>query len=101
VNASTLKQPQLRESSMNVLDQTTHTLDRFLWILLGIVVVATVASAVFLMVKMDGGVLGAVDSQFGSHSSKLDAFALNGGTIVGRRGQNRFVATGFQRESKT
>jgi len=79
-NPSTLKQPQLREQSMKILDQTTHTLEGFLRVLLGIVAVATVAGAIFLMVKMDSGsrsqggrfyvaiaalvVLGAVDSQF-------------------------------------
>jgi hypothetical protein len=62
------------------LDQTANTLDIFLRILLSVVAVATLAGAVFLMLKMDSGsrgqggrfyvaiaalvILGAVDSQF-------------------------------------
>jgi hypothetical protein len=80
MNASPLKPPHEREPNMTVLDQTIHTLDAFLRILLGIIAVATLAGAIFLMLRMDGGfpsqggrfyvaiaaliVLGAVDSQF-------------------------------------
>jgi hypothetical protein len=80
VDASTLKPPHERERIMTVLDQTAHTLDTFLRIFLGIVAVVTLAGAIFLMFKMDGGfrsqggrvyvaiaalvILGAVDSQF-------------------------------------
>jgi len=65
---------------MKALNQTSHTLEGLLRILLSLVAVATVAGAVFLMVKMDSGsrsqggrfyvailalvILGAVDSQF-------------------------------------
>lgn len=77
---STLNQSQVSQDSLKVLDQTSHTLEGFLRVLLGIVAVATVAGAIFLMVKMDSGsrsqggrfyvailalvILGAVDSQF-------------------------------------
>jgi hypothetical protein len=80
VNASTLQPPHERERIMAGLDQTTHALDAFLRILLGIIAVATLAGAIFLMLKMDSGsrsqggrfyvaiaalvLLGAVDSQF-------------------------------------
>ncbi|HZA56378.1 MAG TPA: hypothetical protein VE616_19195 [Candidatus Udaeobacter sp.] len=80
VNASTLKPPHERERIMTGLDQTAHALDTFLRIFLGIIAVATLAGAIFLMLKMDSGsrsqggrfyvaivaliVLGAVDSQF-------------------------------------
>src|SRR6266498_1863674 len=79
-NASTPNPPREREPIMARLDQTTNALDIFLRILLGIVSVAAVAGAIFLMLKMDsssrsqGGrlyvsiaalvILGAVDSQF-------------------------------------
>jgi hypothetical protein len=79
-NASTPNPPREREPIMAGLEQTANTLDIFLRILLSIVSVATVAGAIFLMLKMDsssrsqGGrfyvaiaalvILGAVDSQF-------------------------------------
>jgi hypothetical protein len=79
-NASTPNAPREREPIMAGLEQTTNALDIFLRILLSIVSVATVAGAIFLMLKMDsssrsqGGrlyvaiaalvILGALDSQF-------------------------------------
>jgi hypothetical protein len=79
-NASTPNPPREREPIMARLDQTANTLDIFLRILLSVVAVATLAGAVFLMLKMDSGsrgqggrfyvaiaalvILGAVDSQF-------------------------------------
>jgi hypothetical protein len=79
-NASIAAPPRQREPMMTALDQTANTLDSFLRILLGIIAVATLAGAVFLMLKMDSGsrsqggrfyvaiaalvILGAVDSQF-------------------------------------
>jgi hypothetical protein len=80
VNAPTPNPPREREPIMAGLERTANTLDTFLRILLSIVSVATVAGAIFLMLKMDsssrsqGGrlyvaiaalvILGAVDSQF-------------------------------------
>src|SRR6266540_2187714 len=79
-HAPTPNPPHEREPIMTALGQTTNALDIFLRILLGIVSVAAVAGAIFLMLKMDsssrsqGGrlyvsiaalvILGAVDSQF-------------------------------------
>ena len=80
VNPSTLNPPPERESITTALKQTANTLETFLRILLGFIAVATVAGAIFLMLKMDGGsrsqggrfyvaiaalvILGAIDSQF-------------------------------------
>jgi hypothetical protein len=80
VKPSTLNPPPERESISTGLRRTANTLETFLRILLGFIAVATVAGAVFLMLKMDGGsrgqggrfyvaiaalvILGAVDSQF-------------------------------------
>ncbi|HEY2919628.1 MAG TPA: hypothetical protein VGK77_11625 [Candidatus Binatia bacterium] len=79
-NASIANPVHEREPIMKALDQTANALDTFLRLLLGIVSVATVAGAIFLMLKMDSGsrsqggrfyvaiaalvILGAVDSQF-------------------------------------
>jgi hypothetical protein len=79
-NASIANPAQEREPIMKALDQTANALDIFLRIFLVIVAIATVAGAIFLMLKMDGGsrsqggrfyvaiaalfILGAVDSQF-------------------------------------
>jgi hypothetical protein len=79
-NESTANPSHEREPIMKALGQTANALDTFLRILLGIVSVATVGGAIFLMLKMDGGsrsqggrfyvaiaalvILGAVDSQF-------------------------------------
>jgi hypothetical protein len=80
VNSSTSNPPREREPIMAGLERTANTLDIFLRLLLSIVSVATVAGAIFLMLKMDSGsrsqggrfyvaiaalvILGAVDSQF-------------------------------------
>jgi hypothetical protein len=80
VNSSTPNPPREREPIMAGLERTANTLDIFLRLLLSIVSVATVAGAIFLMLKMDSGsrsqggrfyvaiaalvILGAVDSQF-------------------------------------
>src|SRR5439155_23829290 len=79
-NVSIANPMQERKPIMKALRQTAKALDTFLRFLLGIVSVATVASAIFLMLKMgsssrsQGGrfyvaiaalvILGAVDSQF-------------------------------------
>lgn len=79
-NTSTANPPREREPIMKALDQTANALDAFLRLLLGIIAVATLAGAIFLMLKMDSGsrsqggrfyvaiialvILGAVDSQF-------------------------------------
>ena len=79
-NRSIASPMQEREPIMKALHQTADALDTFLRLLLGIVSVATVAGAIFLMLKMDsssrsqGGrfyvaiaalvILGVVDSQF-------------------------------------
>lgn len=92
VNAPAPNPPREREPIMTALDQTANTLDTFLRVLLGIVSVATVAGAVFLMLKMDGGsrsqggrfyvaiaalvILGAVDSQFRKLVTRRAPFSL-------------------------
>ena len=80
VNASAPHPPHEHEPIIAALSQTANTLETFLRMLLGIVTVATVAGAIFLMLKLDSGsrsqggrfyvaiaalvILGAVDSQF-------------------------------------
>jgi hypothetical protein len=80
VNLSTFNPPPERQSITTGLKQTANTLETFLRILLSFIAVATIAGAIFLMLKMDGGsrsqggrfyvaiaalvILGAVDSQF-------------------------------------
>jgi hypothetical protein len=79
VNPS-LNPPPERERVTTALKQTANTLETFLRVFLSLIAVATVAGAIFLMLKMDGGsrsqggrfyvaiaalfILGAVDSQF-------------------------------------
>lgn len=73
-----LEPPNDRTRSRTPLDYSVRVLERGLWILLGLVAIAILAGAVFLMLKMDGGsrsqggrfylaivALGAVDSQIG------------------------------------
>jgi hypothetical protein len=92
VNAPTPNPRREREPIMAGLEQTANTLDIFLRILLSIVSVATVAGAIFLMLKMDsssrsqGGrfyvaiaalvILGAVDSQFRKLVARRAPFSL-------------------------
>ena len=91
-NTSTANLPREREPIMKALDQTANTLDSYLRILLGIVAVATLAGAIFLMLKMDNGsrsqggrfyvaiaalvILGAVDSQFRKLVERRAPFSL-------------------------
>jgi hypothetical protein len=79
-NSPTLNSPPELETVTTALKQTANTLETFLRIFLSLVAVATVAGAIFIMLKMDGGsrsqggrfyvaiaalvILGAVDSQF-------------------------------------
>jgi hypothetical protein len=92
VNASIPNSPREREPIMAGLERTANTLDMFLRILLSIVAIATVAGAVFLMLKMDSGsriqggrfyvaiaalfILGAVDSQFRKLVARRAPFSL-------------------------
>ena len=80
VNVSFTSTPQKQAPMIKALDQTANALETLLRLLLGAVSFATVAGAIFLMLKMDGGsrsqggrfyvaiaaliILGAVDSQF-------------------------------------
>jgi hypothetical protein len=91
-NASTTNPSHQREPIIKALGQTANALDTFLRILLGIVSVATVAGAIFLMLQMDGGsrsqggrfyvaiaaivILGAVDSQFRKLVTRRAPFSL-------------------------
>ena len=81
-----------RAPIISTLDRTANTREIFLRILLGIVAIATLAGAVFLMVKMDSGsrsqggrfyvaiaalvILAAVDSQFRKLISRRQPFSL-------------------------
>jgi len=91
VNASAPNPPQEREPIMSALSQSANTLETFLRTLLRIVSVATVAGAIFLMLKMDSGsrsqgrfyvaiaalvMLGAVDSQFRKLVARRAPFSL-------------------------
>ena len=88
-----LSPPDDRQRGRTPLDQVVRMLERGLSILLGLVAIAILASAVFLMVKMDGGsrsqggrfyvaiaalmLLGAVDSQYGRLvSRRMPLFSL-------------------------
>lgn len=80
VNVSFSSAPQEQAPVIKALDQTANALETLLRLLLGAVAFATVAGAIFLMLKMDGGsrsqggrfyiaiaalvILGAVDSSF-------------------------------------
>jgi hypothetical protein len=91
-NASIANPVQEREPIMKALHQTANALDTFLRVLLGIVSVASVAGAIFLMLKMgsssrsQGGrfyvaiaalvILGAVDSQFRKLVARRAPFSL-------------------------
>ena len=79
-NVSTVNPSHQREPFMKAFEQTANTLETLLRLLLGAVSFATVAGAIFLMLKIDGGsrsqggrfyvamaalvILGAVDSEF-------------------------------------
>jgi hypothetical protein len=92
VNAPTPNPPREREPIMAELERTANTLDIFLRILLSIVSGATVAVAIFLMLKMDSGscsqggrfyvaiaalvILGAVDSQFRKLVARRAPFSI-------------------------
>jgi len=91
-NKSIANPPHEREPILKALDQTANTLDTCLRILLGIVAVATLAGAIFFMLKMDSGsrsqggrfyvaiaalvILAAVDSQFGKLVERRAPFSL-------------------------
>jgi len=90
--ASIANPPPERENITAALRQTANTLETFLRVLLGFIAVATVAGAIFLMLKMDGGsrsqggrfyvaiaalvILGAVDSQFRKLVARRAPFSL-------------------------
>jgi hypothetical protein len=92
VNPSTLNPPPGRESVTTALKQTANTLETFLRIFLSLIAVATVAGAIFLMLKMDGGsrsqggrfymaiaalvILGFVDSQFRKLVARRAPFSI-------------------------
>lgn len=92
VNASAPNPSHEREPIMTALSETANTLETFLRMLLGIVSVATVAGAIFLMLKLDSGsrsqggrfyvaiaalvILGAVDSQFRKMVARRAPFSL-------------------------
>jgi len=92
VNASAPNPPHEREPIITALSQTANTLETFLRMLLGIISVATVAGAIFLMLKLDSGsrsqggrfyvaiaalvILGAVDSQFRKLVARRAPFSL-------------------------
>jgi hypothetical protein len=79
-NRTVANPPPERENITTGLRRTANTLETFLRIFLGFIAIATIAGAIFLMLKMDGGsrsqggrfyvaiaalfILGAVDSQF-------------------------------------
>jgi hypothetical protein len=79
-NRTVANPPPERESITTGLRRTANTLETFLRIFLGFIATATIAGAIFVMLKMDGGsrsqggrfyvaiaalfILGAVDSQF-------------------------------------
>jgi hypothetical protein len=91
-NIATAKPPRQHEPILKALDQTANALDTFLRILLGIVAIVTLAGAIFLMLKMDGGsrgqggrfyvaiaalfILGAVESQFRKLVERRAPFSL-------------------------
>lgn len=80
VSRTVTNPPTERETITTALKQTADSLESFLRILLGAIAISTVAGAIFLMLKMDGGsrsqggrfyiaiaalvILGAIDSQF-------------------------------------
>jgi hypothetical protein len=91
-NASIAYPPPGGKPIMTALDQTANSFDTFLRILLGIVSLATLAGAIFLMVELDSGsrsqggrfyvaiaalvILGAVDSQFRKLIERRAPFSL-------------------------
>lgn len=88
-NTSPANPSREREPIMTALGQTADALDTFLRVLLGIVAIATLAGAIFLILKIDGGsggrfyvaivalvILGAVDSQFQKLVIRRQPFSL-------------------------
>ena len=91
-NASTANPSREREPIVTALAQTANALDTFLRVLLGIVAIATLAGAIFLILKIDGRfgsqggrfyvaivallILGAIDSQFQKLVTRRQPFSL-------------------------